>query len=416
MTDLEQEIHRQVGALEYLAANEPALVELTKAMIATPSPNPPGDETAMAELVSDHLRRLGVTDIETVGKEPHRPNVIARVRGEGNGPTLMLSGHLDTKPAGDMAAWETDPWDPVEIDGQLRGLGSGDMKAAVAAMIYTAGAIVATGPLAGDLVLAFTADEEAGSIMGSKWLAENRLLAASGCVIGEPSGITREWESIHLVSRGVALFKIEVRGTQMHSSITDRLPAVNAVVTMARLMDRMDRELRDRISYTEHTLCPVGPTVNVGVMVSGGVFYGVNPGYAEFGCDVRTLPGMSRESLIADLESFLADAMNDDPDLDAELHFEIWIDACEISPEEPIVAALQKAAAEVLDEQPRLDAFPGATDAPHFQLTAGIPTVAAFGPGMLPRAHSPNEHLSVSSVGEAARIYTLTALEYLSRP
>lgn len=407
---------RRARALEYLSANEPGLLELTKTMIRTPSPNPPGDETAMADLVTDRLRRLGVTEIGRLGAETHRPNLIARVPGEGDGPTLMLSGHLDTKPAGDMEAWKTDPWDPVEIDGQLWGLGSGDMKAAVAAMMYTAGAILAAGPVAGDLVLAFTADEEAGSALGSKWLAENGLLAADTCVIGEPSGITREWESIHLVSRGAALFKIKVRGTQMHSSITDRLPAVNAAVTMARLMDRMDREFRDRITYTAHPLCEVGPTVNVGVMVEGGVFYGVNPGYAEFACDVRTLPGMTEESLVADLESFLADAMSQDPDLDAELDFDIWVAPCEIPPDEPVVIALQNSAAAVLDEAPRLDAFPGATDAPHFQLTAGIPTVAAFGPGMLPRAHSPNEHLATASVGEAARIYTLAALEYLDRP
>jgi acetylornithine deacetylase/succinyl-diaminopimelate desuccinylase-like protein len=62
---------------------------------------------------------------------------------------------------------------------------------------------------------------------------------------------------------------------------------------------------------------------------------------------------------------------------------------------------------------PRLDAFPGATDAPHFQLVAGIPTVAAFGPGILPRAHSPNEWLDRSGPAKAARIYALAAARFL---
>lgn len=409
-------IDRRTAALDYIASNETALLDFTKAMIRTPSPNPPGDERAMADLVTEHLYSLGITDVERLGAEDHRPNLIARVPGNGDGPTLMLSGHIDTKPAGDMNAWETDPWDPVEIDGQLWGLGSGDMKAAVAAMTYTAGAVIAAGPLAGDLVLAFTADEEAGSAMGSKWLAENGHLRADVCVIGEPSGITREWESIHLVSRGAALFKINVFGTQMHSSITDRLPSVNAVVKMAQLIDRMDREFRRRVTFTEHPLCPVGPTMNVGVMVEGGVFYGVNPGTAQFACDLRTVPGMTEESIVADLNAFLDDAMADDAELRAELEFELMVDACEVTPDEPIVIALQAAAAEVLDDPPRLDAFPGATDAPHFQLTAGIPTVAAFGPGMLPRAHSPNEYMAVAGIAEAARIYTLATLDYLDSP
>jgi acetylornithine deacetylase len=142
----------------------------------------------------------------------------------------------------------------------------------------------------------------------------------------------------------------------------------------------------------------------------------VNPGTAQFACDLRTLPGMTEESIVADLNAFLDDAMADDAELRAELEFELMVDACEVTPDEPIVIALQAAAAEVLDDPPRLDAFPGATDAPHFQLTAGIPTVAAFGPGMLPRAHSPNEYMAVAGIAEAARIYTLATLDYLDSP
>ena len=66
-------------------------------------------------------------------------------------------------------------------------------------------------------------------------------------MLGEPCGIVREWEAIDTVSRGAALFKVRVRGTQMHSSISDRLPSVNATVQMARLIDRMDRELLGRL-------------------------------------------------------------------------------------------------------------------------------------------------------------------------
>lgn len=328
----------------------------------------------------------------------------------------MLCGHLDTKPPGDVAAWRTDPWDPVIVDGELIGLGSGDMKAAVAAMVYAAGALAESALHAGELLLVLTADEEAGSVHGAKWLAENGILEADVAVLGEPCGIVREWEAIDVVSRGAALFKVKVLGTQMHSSISDRLPAVNASLKLARLMDRMDRELKSRLTYEPHPLVSRGPTVNIGVAVTAGVFYGVYPGSGEFACDIRTLPGMTREQMIDDLERFLADAMSDDPDLRAELDFEIFLPASEISPDEPIVGALREAAALVLDEPPVLDAFPGATDAAHIQLTAGIPTVAAFGPGFLPRAHGPNESLPAASVADAASIYALASARYLRSP
>ena len=402
--------------LAYLAERRTEVLEFARELIRTPSPNPPGDERAVADLVADRLAELGITDVQRVGAQPERPNLIVRLEGSGDGPKLMLSGHLDTKPAGDLDAWETDPWDPVLQDGDLIGLGSGDMKAAVAAMVYALAALKDAGPFAGDLVAVFTADEEAGSALGSKWLADSGLLDADVAVIGEPSGIEREWESLHLVSRGAALFKVKIRGTQMHSSISDRIEGINATVKMARLIDRMDRDLGAYLTFAPHPLCPTGPTVNVGVMAEAGVFYGVYPGNAEFACDIRTLPGMEERQLIDDINRFLTAAMADDPDLRAELVWELMVPATEISPDEPIVGVLQAAAAEVLGRQPQLDAFPGATDAPHFQLTAGIPCVAAFGPGMLPRAHGPNEFMAAQSVAQAAAIYALASIRYLGVP
>jgi acetylornithine deacetylase len=268
---------------------------------------------------------------------------------------------------------------------------------------------------AGELQLVLTADEEAGSTLGSRWLAESGRLQADACVVGEPCGIVREWEGIDLVSRGAALLRVRVHGTQMHSSISDRLPVVNATVMMARLVDRMHRGFKDALTYRGHPLGGLGPTVNVGVMAKAGIFYGVYPGEAEFACDVRTLPGMTREELEADLQRFLDTAMAEEPGLDAEYEIDVWHPATEIAPDEPIVQALQSAARDVLGDEPELGAFPGATDATHFQLTAGIPTVAAFGPGYISRAHSPNESLPVRAIGEAARMYALAARRFLTR-
>jgi len=397
----------------YLDARRDEVLEFARKLIATPSPNPPGDERAVAQVVADKLAEFQVDDVVWLAQDEARPNLIATIPGDGPGRRLILSGHLDTKPAGDMDAWETDPWDPVLRDGELVGLGCGDMKAAVAGMVYAGGALKANGGFFGELVLVFTADEEAGSVMGSKWLAEQGHLAADVAVIGEPSGIVEEWEAVHVISRGAALFKIRITGTQMHSSISDRIHGVNATVQMARLIERMDQEMKDYLTFEPHLLCPTGPTVNVGVMAEAGVFYGVYPGKAEFACDIRTLPGMTEESVSDDVQRFLDDAMADEPELAAELVWELMVPATEISSDEPIVEDLLTAANDVLGTTPAVDAFPGTTDAAAIQLTSGIPTVAAFGPGMLPRAHSPNEHMAAEGPALAAVIYGLAALRYL---
>src|SRR5262249_20938716 len=138
-----------------------------------------------------------------------------------------------------------------------------------------------------------------------------------------------------------------------------RLPSVNATVRMARLVDRMDRELRGCLRYPPSELAGLVPTVNVGVTARAGVYYGVYPGEAEFGCDIRTVPGMTREELEEDLVEFLRRAGRDDPGLDAELDFEIWVPASAIDAGHPLVSALREASGVVLGDERPVGVFPG---------------------------------------------------------
>lgn len=397
----------------YLEERKQEIFDFTCELIRTPSVNPPGNEVAVSEVLTRRLQKLGVKETQIAAMDPQRPNVLAHVRGKDDGPSIMLSGHIDTKPPGNLAEWKTDPFEPTVVEGKLIGLGSGDMKAAVAAMVYAAGALNEVGDIPGRLSLALTADEENGSLYGSKWLAAKGYIDADVCVIGEPAGVLREWESIHLVSRGAALFKVVVYGTQMHSSISDQLPGVNATLKMAELAIKMQRELRRYLTFEEHPYCLLGPTVNVGVTASAGVAYGVFPGRAEFASDVRTVPGMTEEQVKADVQRFLDDAMTADPDLRAELDWYLMVEATEIDGANPVVASLVSAAKSVLGESPQLSAFPGATDAAYIQNAAGVPCIASFGPGMLPSAHSPNEAMNADGAVEAAVIYALASVRYL---
>lgn len=387
------------------------LIDLACALVAARTPSPPGDETAAAIVVGDRLRSLGIADVEVLAADPARPNLIARIRGRGGGPTLVLNGHLDTKPPGDLAAWRTPPYEPTFEGGMLAGLGAADMKGAVAAMAI-AGLVVAEAGARGDLVLAFTADEESGGVYGPKWLGDRGVLEADACVIGEPCGIRRDWEAIRLVSRGSAIFTIRVTGTRMHSALSDQLASVNASVEMARLMVRMAEAGNRFLTCEPHPLIELGPTVNVGLTASAGIGFGILAGEAQFMSDVRALPGMTIEGIEADVRALLEQAMAEQPGLDAAFELEHWTPPCEIVPDHPIVAALQDAAADVLGRGVPLGGFPGGTDAPWFD-RVGIPTVPSFGPGLLTSAHAPNESVSLDSLAEAAKMYALAALRYL---
>ncbi len=406
----------QTAAIDsFLAEREDELITLVSDLIAIDSQIPPyADEREIVAFLVSVLDRAGLADdVSIIGPTPERPSLIARVSGSGGGRSLMLNGHTDTKPIGEAAdLWRTDPHTATIVDGKLVGLGATDMKAAVACMILAARAVLETGiKLRGDIVFGFVADEEAGAQLGSKFVAP-RVENVDAVLIGEPSGWEHDWQGIHLVSRGVCGFRIRVTGTQMHSSLSDRMPSVNASLKLADLMLRIGSELD--LPFTPHPLGGVGPTLNTGVMIQGGTYFGVVPGQAEFACDLRTVPGQTREQVAAGIEAWLEACRAKDPDLQVDYEFEPgldWIPWSELEADHPLVSAVSGAARDVLGEAPQLGVFPGGTDAPWFS-QQGIPTLPSFGPGTLTCAHGPNEFVSVQSIHEAARIYARVIAEF----
>ena len=406
-----------VRILDLVEDRRAGLIEFARELVATPSENPPGDERQMAAVMTDKMVQLGLGRPLTLARAEHRPNLVLEIEGSRPGPVLMFNGHMDTKPTGDRDKWRTDPFDPVIQDGMLYGLGSADMKSAVAAKVFAAAALQEIDVDWGSkILLVFTADEESGGAFGAEYVAQEADLQADIALIGEPGGIERDWEYLGLISRGETCFRIKVRGTQMHSSIADLVPSVNASVKMAEVLVRLSRELT--FTYDPHPLCPQGVTMGPGVMVNGGVYYGVLPGYAEFSTDVRLLPGMTVEGVRKDVEAFLTRLREEDPSLDVEVEFEPpplgYIAPVIVSEEEPFVAHLRAAAEQVLGECPPLGVFPAWTDARFFDGIAGIKTIPSFGPGLLTVTHAPNEHITVESIVDACKIYALAAALYLT--
>ncbi|MGQ9584261.1 MAG: M20 family metallopeptidase [Anaerolineae bacterium] len=404
--------------LNFLEDRRQEMLDFACRLVATPSPNPPGDERAVTQVILEEMKALGLGGAEVLARAPERPNVIYRLAGRSGSPRLILSGHTDTKPVGehDRSLWKTDPFQPTLADGKIYGLGATDMKGAIAAMVYATAALRALPvPLEGDLLLILVANEEGQGEYGTNWLVKNHRPRADFCLVGEPCGIHEDFDNLPICARSTVLFKTKVYGTQMHSSMSDRFPSVNASVKMAWVLWRMARDLR--LDFEPHPLYPKGPTINLGDFVHGGVDYGVCPGYAEFGSDVRIHPGMTRVGVKRDLEAFIARLRAEDPELEVELEF-LGEDRQEgwrvLRGDEPFVCILQRAAEQVLGRRLPLGGFPAFTDAYWFHTHAGIPSIPAFGPGLLPLAHGPNEYVSAEAVVEASKIYALAAAEYLA--
>ena len=263
-----------------------AVVELTSALIAARSPNPPGDERAAAAVAAE---ALPVT-ARVIARAPERPNLLATFDFGPGGRHLVLCGHIDTKPVGG-AGWSVDPFSATVDGDRLYGLGATDMKGAVAAMIVAARDLDLP---RGRLSLLLVADEENGAAYGARYVAGE--IEADAIVIGEPCGVKDDFDRLPLVSRGIARFRAVVRGAQGHSSLAAG-PA-NAGVGAARAVVALADGPPLAAPPNPHGLAGWELTLNPALRYDGGVGYGVLPAAVAALCEVRLLPGTEREAAV----------------------------------------------------------------------------------------------------------------------
>jgi acetylornithine deacetylase/succinyl-diaminopimelate desuccinylase-like protein len=389
-------------------------VELARALVRAPSPNPPGDERAVAGVLEEHATALGLGPVRRLAADARRPNLLATLDFGPGGRHLVLSGHLDTKPVGD-ARWTVAPL-AADVDGdRLYGLGAADMKSALAAMVVAAARLAADPPPAGRLSLLFTADEEDGARYGARHVAATVPLEADAVVIGEPGGLHADFDRLHLVSRGIARLRLVARAVQGHSSLADALGARSAGVDAARAVLAVEDDLALDVPPNAAELEGWTATVNTGLAFRGGVGYGVLPGRMAVDTEVRLLPGMARDAVAAAFERTLA-GIAERTGAELELAFDAapndWLPATLVAPEHPIAAAAREACRAVLGQAPPPSVFPGTTDATFFAELQGIPTLPALGPGLLRRAHAADEWVSIAAVRQAAELYATLARDY----
>ncbi len=201
------------SSTEILQESDPA-VDLLKALIALPSVTP--DDHGCQAMMASRLEAIGF-DTESL-RFGEVDNLWAR-RGT-DGPVLCFAGHTDVVPPGDLDAWHTDPFDPVEKDGVIYGRGAADMKASLAAMIVATERFVAKHPEhSGSIAYLITSDEEGPATDGTVRVMETlkeRGEQIDWCVIGEPSSLETLGDTIRIGRRGSLSGLLTVNGVQGH--------------------------------------------------------------------------------------------------------------------------------------------------------------------------------------------------------
>jgi acetylornithine deacetylase/succinyl-diaminopimelate desuccinylase-like protein len=216
--------------------------ELLQRLIRFNTVNPPGNEKPAQEFLRDTLTSAGF-ECELLAVVEGRPNLVARLRGERDGPTLCLSGHVDTVLA-DPADWSTDPWSGELKDGCVWGRGALDMKSQVAAEVAAAASLAEEGwRPAGELLVVITADEETGAEVGAQWLCtEHPDKVRCDFMVNEGAGEIvhfndRRVYGVCVAEKGVFRFTVTTHGTAGHASI----PRIgdNALTKLAPLLQAM---------------------------------------------------------------------------------------------------------------------------------------------------------------------------------
>ncbi|WP_027944700.1 M20 family metallopeptidase [Amycolatopsis taiwanensis] len=354
---------------------------LAAELIRCDTRNPPGGEQPAVERLSVVLRELGA-GIEVVEPEPGRPSVLARV-GSGDGPTLLVNGHIDVVPVAE-ADWSVPPFGGHVRDGLLYGRGACDMKGGIAAALEGLRACREAGVIP-PAAIAFhlVADEETGGRVGTEALVKSGLVKADAAVVPEPSEL-----KVGVAERGSLMAEIVVRGRAAHGS--DPAAGRSAVADAARIVSAL--HLAD-FGIDAHPLLG-SPTCNVGT-IAGGTAVNIVAAECRLRVDRRVLPGETREEALATVTR-LIDAAGE---FDYDATVLAFAEGSKLDAGHPFITEVRQAA-----EHAPVRGLKLGTDARFLRNQLGIPSVV-YGPGSMTVAHTADEYVPVAELATAARTF-----------
>ena len=366
------------------------LADLVRINSVNPEWNGPG-ETQVGRYVRDFFEQ---SEVEVRQEEvlPERNNVMARVPGRDSSRCILLEAHMDTVSTENMAF---DPFDPVIEDERMRGRGSCDVKAGLAAMMH---AVKEVERPPCDVIFATVVDEEhayRGVLRLIESLRKDSLPEAA--VVAEPTELR-----VIRANKGVLRWDVVTHGKSAHSSRPEL--GRNAITDMARLILALEKHFAD-ISRRTHPLVGAA-TGSVGV-IEGGAQVNFVPEECRIKIDRRLLPGETSQSALAQCREFLDREL---PQVDFEMKPpSINDEAMETSSDSPVV---QKGshilAAMGLDAEPGGVAF--GCDCTKLS-RASIPSII-FGPGSIEQAHTVDEYVEVAQVQTALDFYRKFIMEF----
>jgi acetylornithine deacetylase len=382
-----------------------------------------GEETPAQEFTASFLQSCGLLvdvwdiDLESLARHPYYSAEVERTSalgvvgstGRGSGPTLLLNGHVDVVPTGDLGAWSYPPWSPTVVDQKIYGRGAVDMKGGLVCGMYAAKALMDAGvELAGRLLVTSVIGEEDG---GSGTLATlEHGVRADAAIIMEPTSLT-----VGAAQAGALSFRLTVRGLSAHGAT--RSEGVSAIekfapihLALRDLEDRRNADVGDpAFAHLRHPFALCIGRIEAGDWPSSEADWLRAEG--RYG----VAPGEDPDAARAELEDAVAAVAAADPWLRQHPPTVEWVGGqfhpALIANDHPLVDLVSGAHADVTGSKAALRGVPYGSDMGKLVPVGKIPTVV-YGPGDVRIAHRPDEFVPIDELVQCTQALALAALRY----
>lgn len=381
-------------------------IEFLQSLIRINSVNPsPTFEREIADYVAEKMRQLSM-DVHQIEPEKNRVSNLGLYHGFEGHKTLLINSHLDTVPEGTLADWVAPPFEARIVGDRIIGRGAKDCKLGMASSLMALEAIQRSGVgLRGNYMITTTAGEETGGGLGLPQLIDTGLVKADYAIYAEG-----EPKQLVVGARGFCQIEISVKGTTTHSS--NKHLGSNAIVKMAPVIKAIDS--MTFTNWKPHPVVPGKPIASVN-MISGGFKENVVPDSCTIVVDIRFLPGMTIDGVMADVERVMDSLQRQDPFMGG-LEYSVNVRSLGrpmiTDANDPFVKVMQRAVLDVTGEEFPAFGMTASTDARWLVNDAKIPTIL-FSLAES-RSHVPNEFVIIDQYIQNIKIYAETALLLLS--
>ncbi len=401
---------------------ENELISLTSDLIKINSENPIRSQREIIDFVKKYLNDSGIEPEEVSANEDY-PCVLAKIGSE-QGFSIIINGHVDVVPAGDLSKWNFDPFGGEITDKLILGRGTSDMKAGIACVLFVMRLLKQSGvQLNGNIRLHIVSDEETGGTYGTKWLCKQGYAEdADACLVAEPTSNS----TIEIGQKGSNELILKAYGMSAHGSLGN-YKGDNAIIKLSKVMQNVSRLHNIKGKYTidqeealynskliaknklnfpgiENVIDRV--TANVGT-IKGGTKLNMVPDYCEAHVDIRLPIGVDTDEIENEIKSIIIDSGVNGVEYDVN-----WINFGNSTPINAKIVQYLKKNAEKIWNIEVLPAYQWASSDAKYYRELNIPTIQ-YGPSNTEGIHSYNENVDIEDVLNASKIYLLTLCDLL---